>query len=147
MPSFFDRYSSEVDLIRYEGMKTKIIFLFILFLHSFQVFGVEEIWKLGSTFIPLSQNPAKKWLISLQCEEKACIASDELKKISMKSLSKGDLQGGKNPGAVLCHKINEASIVFLSDLQGNQNSFCKFKDGSMVSSSTLVIYAQENDKK
>lgn len=129
-------------------MKTKITVLLFVLLYSIQIHAVEEVWKLGSTFIPLSQNPAKKWLISLHCEEQVpCMAREELKKISMKLLEKGDLKGGKNPGAVLCHKISDASIVFLSDLQGNQNSFCKFKDGSMVSSSTLVIYAQENDKK
>lgn len=125
--------------------KTKIILLFSLI--SFQAFAVEEIWKLGTTFLPMSQNAEKKWLISLHCEESDCMAKDVLKKVTMKKFEKNDLLGGKNPGAVLCHKIKSASVVFLYDLQGNQNSFCRFKDGSMVSSSTMVIYAEANDKK
>jgi hypothetical protein len=128
-------------------MKTKIVFHLFVLLISFKAFAVEEVWKLGSDFMPLSQNAEKKWLISLHCEEKDCMAKDALRKVSMKLLEKGDLQGGKNPGAVLCNKLKNADIVFLSDLQGNQNSFCKFKDGSIVSSSTLVIYAEKNDKK
>lgn len=128
-------------------MKTKIVFLLFVSLLSLKVFAVEEVWKHGSDFYSFSQNAEKKWLISSNCEEKDCMAKDVLRKISMKSLKQGDLLGGKNPGAVLCHKIKKADVIFLSDLQGNQNSFCKFNDGSIVSNSTLVIYAEKNDKK
>lgn len=119
----------------------------ILFFLSSSAQAVEEVWKLGSKFIPLSQNAEKQWLISLHCEKKQCDAIKALKEISLKLLSPGDLIGGKNPGAVLCHKLPKAGVIFMYDLQGNQNSFCQFEDGSMVSSSTMVIYAEKNDKK
>lgn len=124
----------------------KKLCLFVLFFSS-TAQAVEVVWKLGAKFIPLSQNEEKQWLISLHCEKSPCDAKKALKRISYKLLSPGDLKGGKNPGAVLCHKLPEAGVIFMYDLQGNQNSFCQFKDGSLVSSSTMVIYAEKNDKK
>lgn len=122
-----------------------VLWLFALF--SQEVWGTEEIWKRGEAFLPMSNNRSQNWLISLHCERAACQAKSALKNVSFKSLSSSMLVGGKNPGAVLCHQMPQAMVVFMQDLQGNQNSFCKFADGSMVSSSTLVMYANKNDKK
>lgn len=126
-------------------MKTLIISTLLFF--SFHLTAGEVVWKLGKTFIPMSQNDSKRWLISLHCETDPCEALQQLQMINVSLLKKNDLAGGKNPGAVLCHKLPGASVVFMDDLSGNQNSFCKFKDGSIVSNSTLVIYAEANTKK
>lgn len=128
-------------------MKTKSLFMFLTLMFIPQVFAVEVMWKLGSTFLSLSRNEEKDWLISTHCEERECDAKTALKIVTKKNVKPGASTGGKNPGAILCHTLKDANVVYLNDLEGNQNTFCQFKDSSLVSNSTLVIYADKNDKK
>jgi putative hemolysin len=61
------------------------------------------------------------------------------------SAVRGELSGGRNPGAVVCLKLGGESVVGL-DVRGNENSFCRFDDGSLISNGSLHAHARENDE-
>ena len=87
--------------------------------------------------------------ISSSCRKKdsfACEAYSVLSKVSFKSVDKY-LQGGANPGAVICKHLLKMEVVIGKDKKGNENSFCKFKDGSYIDNGTLLYYGLKNDKK
>lgn len=46
--------------------------------------------------------------------------------------------GGQNPGAVLCSKHLGGTVRIGIDPKGNQQSFCRFADGSMIDNGTLM---------
>ncbi|MBC7539314.1 MAG: hypothetical protein H7281_10865, partial [Bacteriovorax sp.] len=110
-------------------------------------FASTEVWKMGGHFFEFSRNDSTGLLISKSCEQKKCEASKILKTISLKKLTAEKFSGGKNPGAVLCHELKNAQVVFLRDLKGNDNSFCMLSDKSFVSSGSLEIEARKNDEK
>lgn len=121
--------------------------LFILvFIFPTYLFASTEVWKLGDKFFEFNRDEKNGILISKSCNQK-CEAFKLLKKVSLKNLSPAKLSGGKNPGAVLCHESVGAEVLFLKDLNGNDNSFCFLKDKSFVSSSSLEIAAGKNDAK
>ncbi len=85
-------------------------------------------------------------LLSMDCQltkERiyACAAAKALAKAPGLILDADELEGGKNPGAVLCQKLG-GRIVIGNDRFGNQESFCAFDDKSMTTSASLA-YAQE----
>jgi hypothetical protein len=126
--------------------KIIILSLISFFTLQPQLMAITDIWKMGDHFFEFTKDDAKDLLISKFCDKKNCDALKALAKISFKNIGSDKLSGGKNPGAVLCQEIPNAHIVYLKDLHGNDNSFCQFKDLSMVSSSTLSSYASKNDK-
>jgi hypothetical protein len=122
--------------------------LSFLLLFPTLVWSSTEVWKMGDHFYEFTRTEESGLLISKQCTiSKKCMASEFLKKTSFKNLSTTKFSGGKNPGAVLCHESKIGEVVFLKDLQGNDNSFCYFKDKSMVSSSSVALEARKNDGK
>jgi|GEM_PF-605415 len=130
-----------------EEVTMKRSFYFILTVLSLSGFAIEEVWKLGDNFLSFEKDTEKNWLYSRNCQNQNCEALIFLKKASFKNISAEDLNGGKNPGAVICHKNSKAKVVILKDLDGNENSFCLFSDKSMVSNSTLYKEAKVNDEK
>lgn len=124
----------------------KILAFAFLLLHSLSAFSYEEVWKLGDHFLPMEKNEAKNILISKMCINGKCEAMVALKKVSMKQIPAESFSGGKNPGAVACTESVKGKIIYLKDLNGNENTFCAFEDKSMVSTNTLTIYARQNDK-
>lgn len=121
-----------------------ILFLSLIF--SSTAFAKVEVWKMGEHFLEFKRDEKSGVLISKNCENKSCEALAFLKKVSLKNLSANKFSGGKNPGAVLCHESKNAEVVFLKDLEGNDNSFCYFKDKSFVSSSSIETEARKNDE-
>lgn len=73
---------------------------------------------------------------SLQCD-----AIKGLKDISWKKRKKGD----QNPGSALCQDQLKGTVVVGKDAAGDENSFCRFPDGSMVDSGSLIHRAHKND--
>lgn len=124
-------------------MKKLVWSLFIAF--SIKALAYEEVWKLGEHFLPMEKSETKNLLISKQCYEGSCEALKVLKTVSLKNIPAEKFTGGKNPGAVICTESAKGKIVYLKDLSGNENTFCFFEDKSMVSSSTLAVYASKND--
>lgn len=44
--------------------------------------------------------------------------------------------GGQNPAALVCHAL-KLSVIVLKDPQGNEQSFCEFKDKSLVDANAV----------
>lgn len=121
--------------------------LFFSLIFSISAFAKEEVWKMGDHFFELSNDEKIGLLISKNCQKKNCEALKFIKKVSLKNISSDKLSGGKNPGAVLCHDSKIGEVIFLKDLNGNDNSFCLFKDKSMISSASIENQARKNDEK
>ena len=73
-----------------------------------------------------------------------CEAYAAVKRASLKGL-KGEMHGGVEPGAVVCAQGLHAKVVLGVDDKSNENSFCQFNDGSMVSLGGLAYHARKND--
>jgi len=63
------------------------------------------------------------------------------------SFSKAGIKGTgvSNPGSTICTKLLNGRVVFGRDLDNNENSFCRLKDGTYIDSGTLTYYAMKND--
>lgn len=107
----------------------------------------EQIWRAGDQFVSVFEDKKENLLYANSCKKYNCDALKETKKLSWKQLPADSLTGGKNPGAVLCKQYLKQSIIYLRDMQGNETSFCQFKDKSFISSSSLSVIASNNDKK
>lgn len=97
-----------------------------------------EIWSFGNEYYPIEKEPKTKKLISVNCNNTKCFAYKALNEHSKKQLSEHELKGGKNPGAVICTKYFKGTILILRDVKQNENAFCKFSDGSLLSASGLM---------
>ena len=76
-----------------------------------------------------------------------CEAYRALAKVNLADL-KESIAEGANAGAVLCQEVLKQTVVIGQDFNQNDNSFCKFADGSYLDCGTLYHYAQLNrDKK
>lgn len=87
------------------------------------------------------RNETTKALISQDCADNSkCEAlttiqgSEKNKKIN---LPEGSTAGGKNPTAVMCTLGFKMEVVILKGKNNSEASFCKFKDGSMISTHML----------
>ncbi len=105
-----------------------------------------SIYKMGERFLSFEVISEENILINESCKKK-CLAYKSLSALSFKSIQSSDLEGGKNPGAVLCKKILSSQVLYLKDLNGNENSFCLFSDQSIISNGSLYGRAALNDKK
>jgi hypothetical protein len=97
-----------------------------------------EMWSLGNEYFPVENEATTQKLISINCKTNKCFAYKALNDQSKKKLTEKDLEGGKNPGAVICKKFFNATILILRDSKKNENAFCRFSDGSIVSASGLI---------
>lgn len=70
------------------------------------------------------------------CWENDCLAK---KALNLKiELSKLNISGGKNPGAVACTKKLNGQILMLKEVKTHSiNSYCLFNDGSFISNKTI----------
>jgi hypothetical protein len=96
-----------------------------------------EIWSLGNEYFPIEKDAQSQRLISTDCKTTKCQAYKALSDRRKKILTENELQGGKNPGAVICKKYFKANVIILRDTKKNENAFCQFPDGSLVSASAL----------
>jgi hypothetical protein len=88
---------------------------------------------------------SRKLTISADCRKAdgslKCDATAGLKQLSWKKRKKGD----HNPGSTLCEKQLKGTVVVGQSESGDENSFCRFPDGSMVDSGSLIYRARKND--
>jgi hypothetical protein len=76
-------------------------------------------------------------------DRNSCMALKKLDKASMgevKSIGKGS---SANPGTRIC-KFLEGRVVIGHDSEGNENSFCKFQDQSLIDCGTLSWYLKKD---
>tara|TARA_B100000925_G_scaffold291057_1_gene277864 strand:+ start:23 stop:388 length:366 start_codon:yes stop_codon:yes gene_type:complete len=115
-----------------------LIILIGLLLSASLLAGGFEIFRVGEKFIEFKV--IKNAVISKNCSRSIskCDAYEYLDNPPKIKFQKEDFLGGKNPGVVICQKFNDTSISIGRDLNGNQQSFCVFKDGSMLSTGILI---------
>lgn len=80
-------------------------------------------------------------LVSRECRNqggKTCQALLAWKKTSAKSAAHAPIPGGLNPGAYLCKNVLRQEIVIGTDAHGNESSFCRFGDGSLLDNGSLA---------
>ncbi|HAZ13820.1 MAG: hypothetical protein A2X86_14505 [Bdellovibrionales bacterium GWA2_49_15] len=108
-----------------------------------------ESWRFGEDYIIFVNLKDKGMRVNQGCEDatSSCLVWKMLASVSLQDLDASDLSGGKNIGASLCHKIENAQIVFARNAKGRQATFCAFLDGSMVDSGGLLLAAKMNAAK
>lgn len=108
-------------------------------------FAREEMaqYRIEGVLTPFVKLEKADLLISKSCAQSECNAKTALKRASTIGL---DFSGGANAGAKICRNIG-GDIVIGADDSGNQLSFCRFNDGSMVSSGSVYSAALKNDLK
>ena len=121
------------------------LFFFVLFFNT-SLYAQEALWKSGNVFVAVFNDTKTNLLYSASCVKYSCDALKLSKNVSWKKLSPDATAGGKNPGAVLCKEVLKQQIIYLKDIQGNENTFCIFKDKSFISSSSLSVLADQNQK-
>jgi hypothetical protein len=106
-------------------------------------------FRINESDVAFTLLPERHITISSGCvtkgELKNCDASKAIKKADLAKIGK-DLFG-RNPGAMLCSEQLGGTVVWSRDAKGNERTFCKFKDGSLVGSGTLAYYGHENAEK
>lgn len=119
-------------------MKVSILLMLISSTLFAQFNEKEHFYLIGDDTFVFSENKEKDFLISAHCtkEDSACEALEIFNNPPKINFYKGELKGGKNPGSVICKKYN-AKVIIAKDLIDNQQSFCKFKDESMLSTGVL----------
>lgn len=110
----------------------------------------KQVWSKGFDHYVFTYQESSKLLVSLHClngdvkiENSKCDAIKILKKKHTMTLPAGSSEGGKNPGAVVCKVSLNKKVYILKDSQNNENSFCVFDDGSMISAITLQSLIKE----
>jgi hypothetical protein len=124
-------------------MKT-ILLLSIISLSAWSAELTRQVWTAKSDNYLFNLEPISHVLISIHCMnnevslvQSPCMAAKIITEKKPVTIPKGSLDGGKNPGAVVCMLALKQKIKILKDLQNNENSFCVFPDGSMISAINL----------
>jgi hypothetical protein len=112
----------------------------LLLLTSFTM-SVErtQIWREGDVFHPFLIESETKALISKKCVESpdGCEALKAVKTKLKLNFTEAQLAGGKNPSSLLCSIGHKGEVLIFKDAKGNENSFCKFPDLSMIRANDL----------
>lgn len=105
-------------------------------------------WKDGHEIYQMREDAKEQIFISYACypygskfDDKKCDASKAKKIVSFKGIKNDLLSGGKNPGSVLCKESVKGKVYILKNAKGDENSFCRFADGSFVATATLQKWA------
>ena len=126
-----------------------VLLIFTLTFQAQEAKVVLESWRIGADYVIFVNLKNKGMKINKGCEEiqSHCQVWAVLAEVSTKELGPSDLSGGKNIGASLCHKQENAQVLFARSAKGRQATFCLFSDGSMVDSGGLLLAAKMNDAK
>lgn len=124
-----------------------IIFFIYMALFQLNSFAAEknfkgklsQIWREGDLFYPFLIHAETGALISKACVESmgGCQALKAVKKKLKMEFTEAQLAGGKNPSSLLCSIGYKGEVLIFKDSMGNENSFCRFPDQSMVSANDL----------
>lgn len=110
------------------------------------IFASDSVFSFGKNRLEFTERDGV--ILSKSCLEPEsnrlkCDVLDKIKKASLKTLKR--TFGGQNPGAVACETQLGGIIVLGVDDEGNELTFCRFEDGSLVSTSSIRKVALEND--
>lgn len=130
-------------------MKFKTVFIFLGLLTT-SGRSAENIrtYVINNKKMDFIQNESEHITVNSTClrDRKNCLAIKKLKMASLENL-RDQLEGGANPGAVVCKAKLSGKLIMAYDLRGNQTTFCFFEDGSIISNGSIHYHAIENDKK
>lgn len=98
-----------------------------------------EMWRSGDIHYPFMVHAETGALLSRRCIESksGCQALSAVKKKLEMSFTEEQLSGGKNPASLLCSHGHKGEVLILKDKEGNENSFCRFADRSIVRANDL----------
>jgi putative hemolysin len=91
---------------------------------------------------------SRKLTVSASClknKKLECEAVAGLKKLSWKASRESRRSGTNNPASYLCEKQLGGFVVVGKSEKGDENSFCRFNDGSMIDGGSLIYRARKND--
>lgn len=90
---------------------------------------------------------ARQLLISASCRRPdgkfQCEAFSKMKALSWKKRRTGEGEG--NPATHLCEKQMKGVIVVGKNQNGDENTFCRMPDGSLVDGGSIIYRARKND--
>lgn len=135
----------------------RALFGLLIFVLSTASFGTETVQEPGFTedrflidskWMIFHYHKESRLLVTPECFEKKkkCQALKKLDEAKLSLLSEEDRQGGKNPGAQICKKLG-GKVFIARDPEGNQNSFCRFKDDSLIGNGSLLHRAYQAEAK
>ena len=79
-------------------------------------------------------------LVDRACSKNSACEARKAGEMASNRLVRDRLMGGSNPGAEVCLMV-AGRVVIGTDQARNQNSFCRFGDGSLVSNGSLAARA------
>lgn len=83
----------------------------------------------------------KTWISERCVNTKTCDAYKFLKSPKKSVALVADLNGGRNPAAMYCHQL-KYEVLILRDKNKNEQSFCVFKDKSMIDVNAVERHLQ-----
>lgn len=113
-------------------------FFVTLMMSSAIVWGAgnkDMLFTLGETSVVFTR--VNGLIVNKNCKDscEALVKGKEAGKIQVPS---DLLTGGKNPAAVKCKHFMEGTVIIGVDKEGNEQSFCKFSDGSYLNNSSIL---------
>ncbi|MEA9357654.1 hypothetical protein SHI21_15600 [Bacteriovorax sp. PP10] len=121
-----------------------IVFLSIFSFSAFASDFTKQIWSHNSDHYLFSLHSPSQILVSENCfndevtlEQSKCDAIKALNQKHSLTVPASQFSGGKNPGAVACAVGLKMTIRIFTNSKNNENSFCEFNDGSMISAINL----------
>jgi putative hemolysin len=121
-------------------MKKLLIPLILIFGPNCNAKTIRYFGSAGKNANPIEFFKKEGLLVSTECSRN-CEAITATKNKPITNVN-SEVRG--NPAAVYCENHGSTSMV-LKDEKGNQNSFCKFSDGSMIDAWDLYYHFNPKD--
>lgn len=106
--------------------------------------SVQEAWTIDNQPAPMIYFDRSDVRVSAACQkgpgQLACDALRQLRVAAPVEIPRRFLDGRQSAGVKVCAKLGHPTLVGRNPM-GSEDSFCKFPDGSMVSSGALERYA------
>jgi hypothetical protein len=103
---------------------------------------MNEVWNMSGEQVQILYYARENVRVSAQCRNAAgqlgCSALGPIRGGAPVTLSKSEL-GGRPAGALACKKLNNSMMTGLNQ-KGDEETFCRFPDGSWLSTNTLEQY-------
>lgn len=125
------------------------LFLLILFMQAQASETVTFHFRSGPE--AFTRRPAERLVVSKSCEKPdgtlACMAVDTTAPLSWaRARRQAGEAGGASPGSHLCEEQRKGTVVMGTDDKGDETSFCRFTDGSMIDNGSLIHRARKNQR-
>ncbi|MBI3558002.1 MAG: DUF333 domain-containing protein [Deltaproteobacteria bacterium] len=105
----------------------------------------QQKYRIHGQWVEFIRDEKRHLTLSAACRKQKCLAYKALAKSSLAGLDE-KLEGGAQPGAVICRQQFHGDLQVGQDEDGNETGFCKFKDGSLVGTGSISYYASRPGK-